>query len=122
MRRLWRAGVRPLLPIGCRQGVAQRVPPLQPVSLRAAGTPLAVLEGREHLLPAGLLQVWFCFLPVSLKLRFSADVKPPDLSSCQDVWRRSVRSLLPADPRFRFGHEVWRADLPSSLLLLPGRR
>ncbi|KAM7373662.1 hypothetical protein PAMP_008498 [Pampus punctatissimus] len=33
MRRLWQAGVRPLLPIGRRQRVARRLPPLQPMSL-----------------------------------------------------------------------------------------
>lgn len=58
VRWMWGAGVRPLLPAGCRQGVARRLPPLQPVSLWAADASLAFLERREHLLPAGLLQVW----------------------------------------------------------------
>lgn len=49
--------MRSLLPIGCREGVARRLPALQPVSLRAANTRLPLLERREHLLPAGLLQV-----------------------------------------------------------------
>lgn len=40
--------------------------------------------------------------------------------SWKAFWRRSVCSLLPANPTHRFGHEVWWADLPSSLLLLPG--
>lgn len=51
------AGVRALLPIGNRQGVAQRLPAMQPVPVRSAGAPLALLQGREYLLPAGLLQV-----------------------------------------------------------------
>ncbi|XP_055368878.1 LIM homeobox transcription factor 1-beta-like isoform X1 [Betta splendens] len=55
--RLWAAGVRALLPAGCRPGVAQRLPALQPVPVRAADAALALLQGREHLLPAGLLQV-----------------------------------------------------------------
>ena len=55
--RLWRAGVRPLLPIGCGPAVAQRLPALQRLSVRAADSPVTVLEGRKHLLPTRLLQV-----------------------------------------------------------------
>ncbi|TNN27124.1 hypothetical protein EYF80_062733 [Liparis tanakae] len=57
VRRLRRARVRPLLPAGGGRRVARRLPALQPLPLRAAGAAVAVLEGREHLLPAGLLQV-----------------------------------------------------------------
>lgn len=57
LRRLRAAGVRALLPAGGRPRVARRLPALQPVSVRAAGASLALLQGREHLLPAGLLQV-----------------------------------------------------------------
>lgn len=48
----------------------------------------------------------------------------PVLSFChvgQHVWRRSVCSLLPANPSHCPGHEVRGSDLSSSLLLLPGQ-
>lgn len=115
---MWRAGVRPLLSIGCGEGVARRLPPLQPVSVWAADSALPLLERREHLLPAGLLQVSTLkpFTCISSSFGFWRLV----FMAWKAFWRRSVCALLPANPTHRFGYEVWRDDLPSSLLLLPG--
>ncbi|KAF3834370.1 hypothetical protein F7725_025574 [Dissostichus mawsoni] len=80
--------------------VARRVPALQPVSLRAADTPLAVLQRREHLLPPGLLQP----IPASDLVMRSGDLTfHPHCFSCQEC----DVTLIPGNLYCMQGHNLY---------------